>query len=70
MPVEAGGGPPIYFFVLFYCLNLQDQFDKLYQWTLKHSTPEDQTERKNDQSETSRPVGKKYETLRPYKKRY
>ena len=70
MPVEAGGGPPIYFFVLFYCLNLQDQFDKLYQWTLKHSTPEDQTERKNDQSETSRLVDKKYETLRPYKKRY
>ena len=58
-PVEAGGGPPIYFFVLFYCLNLLNQFDKLYQWTLKHSTPKDQTERKNDKSETPRPVAKK-----------
>ena len=28
--VEAGGGPPIYCFVLFYCLNLLVQFDKLY----------------------------------------
>ena len=66
MPGEAGGGPPIYCFVLFYCLNLLVQFDKLYPWTLKHSTPEDQTDRKNDQSETPRPVGKKirdFETL-------
>ena len=41
----SSGSPPIHCFVLFYCLNLQVQFDKLYLWTLKNSTPEDQTER-------------------------
>ena len=42
------------------CLNnLLAQLDKLYPWTLKNSTPEDQRERKDDKSETSRPLGKK-----------
>ena len=35
------------------CLNnLLAQFDKLYPWSLKKSTSKDQTERKNDKSET------------------
>ena len=34
-------------FFLLYCRNLIAQFDKLFLRTLKNSTPEDQTERKN-----------------------
>ena len=36
----------------------------MYSWTLKNSIPEDQTERKNDKSETPKPVGK--DTRRKY----
>ena len=55
MPMEASRSPPIYHFVFFYCfINLLAQFDKLYPQTLKNLTPEDQMERKNNKSETSR----------------
>ena len=39
--------------------NLLAQFNKLYTWTLKNVTPEEQKERKNDKSETPKPFGKK-----------
>ena len=52
--------PTIYkCFVLFYCLNLLAQFDKLHPRTLKKSTPEDQTEGKNDKFSNLRSIGKK-----------
>ena len=42
------------------CLNnLLAQFDKLYPWSLKKSTSEDQKERKNDKSETPPGIKKK-----------
>ena len=47
MTENANESPPIYCFFLLYCLNLIAQFDKLFLRTLKNSTPEDQTERKN-----------------------
>ena len=37
---DCSRSPPIY---LFYCFNLLAEFDKLYPWTLKNWTPEDQT---------------------------
>ena len=48
--------PPIYCFLLLYCLNLIAQFDKLLPRNSEkfRSTPEDQTERKNDRFETPR----------------
>ena len=51
---------------LFYCLNLLlAQFNKLHPGTLKNSTPEDQTEGKNDKSLNPRSIGrKKIETPR------
>ena len=52
--MEASESPPIYWFLLLYCLNFIAQFDKLLPRTLKNSTPEDQTERKNDRFETPR----------------
>ena len=45
---------PIYCFLLLYCLNFIAQFDKLLPRTLENSTPEEQTERKNDRFETPR----------------
>ena len=42
------------------CLNnLLAQFDKLYPWSLKKSTSEDQTERKSDKFETPPGIKKK-----------
>ena len=42
------------------CLNnLLAQFDKLYPWSLKKSTSEDQKERKNDKFETPTGIKKK-----------
>ena len=59
MPIEASESPPIYYF-LFYCLILVlAQFDKLYPWTLKKSTPEGQMVKNNNKSETQRPVDEK-----------
>ena len=52
--MKAGGSPPIYCFLMLYCLNLVAQFDKLLPQTLKNWTLEDQTERKNDRFETPR----------------
>ena len=60
--MEDSGSPPIYCFVSFYRLNLTlvlAQFDKLYPWTLKNSTPEDQMEINYDKFETPLPVGQK-----------
>ena len=50
--MEVSESPPIYWFLLLYCLNFIAQFDKLLPRTLKNSTPEEQTERKNDRFET------------------
>ena len=48
------------------CLNnLLAQFDKLYPWSLKKSTSEDQKERKNDKFETPPGIKKKFKTPRP-----
>ena len=44
---KASGRPPMYRFVLFH-RHTWPQFDKLYPETLKNSTPEGQTGRKND----------------------
>ena len=64
MPIEARESPPIYYF-LFYCLILVlAQFDKLYPWTLKKSTPEGQMVRNNNKSETQRPIDEKKKILR------
>ena len=52
--MKVSGSPPIYCFPLLYCLNFIAQFDKLSPRILKNSTPEDQTERKNDRFETPR----------------
>ena len=52
--MEVSESPPIYWFLLLYCLNFIAQFDKLLPRTLKNSTPEEQTERKNDRFETPR----------------
>ena len=53
-------------FFLLYCRNLIAQFDKLFLRTLKNSTPEDQTERKNVIFETpeTRARKKKIDTSR------
>ena len=55
--MKVSGSPPIYCFLLFnYHLNLVAQFDKLLPRKSEKfwSTPEDQTERKNDRFETPR----------------
>ena len=63
--IEASESPPIYYFVLFYCLILVlAQFHKLYPWTLKTLTPEGQLERENNKYETQRPVGEKNKRFR------
>ena len=64
MTENANESPPIYCFFLLYCLNLIAQFYKLFLRTLKNSTPEDQTERKNVIFETpqTRERKKKIET--------
>ena len=50
--MKVSESPPIYCFLLLYCLNFIAQFDKLLRRTLKNSTPEEQTERTNDRFET------------------
>ena len=57
--MEDSGSPQIYCFVLFYRLCLLGQFDKLYRWTVKISTPEDQMEINYDKFETPIPIGQK-----------
>ena len=55
--MKVSGSPPIYCFLLLnYHLNLVAQFDKLLPRNSEKfwSTPEDQTERKNDRFETPR----------------
>ena len=52
--MKVSESPPIYCFLVLYCLNFIAQFDKLLPRTLKNSTPEEQTERKNDRFETPR----------------
>ena len=55
--MKVSGSPPIYCFLLLnYHLNLVAQFDKLLPRKSEKfwSTPEDQTERKNDRFETPR----------------
>ena len=43
-----------------HCLNLLAHFHKMYPWTLKNSTSENQAKTKKEKkSETPRPVGKK-----------
>ena len=52
------------------CLNnLLAQFDKLFPWSLKKSTSEDQTERKNDKSETPPGTKKKIQDSETHQKR-
>ena len=47
------------------CLNnLLAQFEKLFPWSLKKSTSEDQTERKNDKSDSETQKSPKNETSR------
>lgn len=64
MAVEASG-KPVYCLVLFYCLDLLALFSKLYPWTLKNLTLEDQTDlsakkiikmQKSPKNETLRPI--------------
>ena len=56
--MKVSGSPPIYCFLLLNYLNLVAQFDKLLPRNSEKfwSTPEDQTERKNDRFETPRPI--------------
>ena len=62
--MEAIGSLPIYCFVLFYRFNLLGHFDKC---SLKKSTPEDQTERKNANARIQDPWTKKNWRLRDIK---
>ena len=50
-------------FFLLYCRNLIAQFDKLFLRTLKNSTPEDQTERKNVIFETPETRARKKKSI-------
>ena len=54
--MKVSESPPIYLFLLLYFLNFIAQFDKLLPRKSEkfRSTPEDQTERKNDRFETPR----------------